>query len=684
MESRYVIGPSIGIARIGNSSDSFYLPPDELGQLPIECDSDGNPSIEPSGAYRRVRKFKDPIGAVRRQAARFQVFSYRDDEAPVEVTLASADVASITWRVHLANKKAVWYNFAELEGNLLYGPQNSYKNKKIPLRNSTKSSLDARRNLIIDPGPRSLTGALQRAEFSKASSGDYAFTSFPGKPTYGAQISTLGEIRTDEAGRLLVLGGYGRAGGDATISSFAGADSWHDDISDGPVTCTISLKSGAAIELQAWCIVGSPKFVPEITNIVTLYDVMFDVAVRHLGYMPGLFSDGAFVDSYEPLFDRDIRPILERPAAYRWVANVPSLASVSPAAFSPRDSSAKSSDVRKAYAELFRKPSPDGEVGTDANRLFASNGFPMMPLNSGSNSVSNAEGLIDKFLTLTAAQFFFLQQWVNGKFSATDDQTEDPVARLTRASLGSCVGAPLCPGIEVTWSVRNRSIYKEAFAIRHRHDADYYAAHGLDPMVDETEDRDGCEPGDLTKRMAIPWQADFFQCSIQYINFTRPDINKLGSIPVPPTYYAYWWPPQSPWHVLSGDALAELQVAAGTPAGFQVLYARGINTFAQMITAWSYLGFVVNQTDGAYRELFPYFAEQERNHSNFVSASVAIGDGSNVVTGEDSNFSNTWFLAPDSDGAPTATVAEKPEELPIQQAISFVASRNRGRQAFRD
>ncbi|MGF7181868.1 LodA/GoxA family CTQ-dependent oxidase [Tunturiibacter psychrotolerans] len=32
---------------------------------------------------------------------------------------------------------------------------------------------------------------------------------------------------TDDAGRLLVLGGFGKSGGDTAITSFAGADTWH-------------------------------------------------------------------------------------------------------------------------------------------------------------------------------------------------------------------------------------------------------------------------------------------------------------------------------------------------------------------------------------------------------------------------------------------------------------------------
>ena len=214
MSIRYAIGPQIGVARLGNSRDSFYLSPDRTGALPIECDQHGNPASK-NGAFESVRKFKDSEGRVRRQGAWFRVFRIEDGKADgLEVTLDDAEVATITWTAHLASKKAAWYNFAELEGNLLYGGSNSYENKKVPLRNASVTDPTERQKLIIDPGPRTVSGALQSAEFSSDTiPPTYRFGSFPTKPKVGDQITTLGGMRTDAAGRLVVLGGFGLAGG---------------------------------------------------------------------------------------------------------------------------------------------------------------------------------------------------------------------------------------------------------------------------------------------------------------------------------------------------------------------------------------------------------------------------------------------------------------------------------------
>jgi L-lysine 6-oxidase len=185
--------------------------------------------------------------------------------------------------------------------------------------------------------------------------------------------------------------------------------------------------------------------------------------------------------------------------------------------------------------------------------------------------------------------------------------------------------------------------------VKRRHDEGFYTEHGLDPVEDET-DGEGCEPGDLTKRMAIPWQADFFQCSVQFVNLTDPRVNKDESgIPLPPTYYAYWWPPQSPMYVITGELNASQQQTSGQPAGAQVYYPRGINTFADMIIGWKYLGFVANQNTSQSGRKYPYFVEVERNEEKFVATAVAVGPVSNFANAQDMTFSPMYFLRDEVD-----------------------------------
>ncbi len=695
---QYSIHPAIGIGRVGNSTGAFYLAPETIGGLPIEADANGNPLSE-GGKPVYVSQFKDTSGRIRRQAAGFRIYRTVPGQAGrrVAVSLDDPAIEKIVWTVHMANKKAVWWNYVPLIGDLMFGQLNSYQTwTDTPaawklsqtswtiLRNDGTPAA-SRQTLIVDPGPRVLDAPLGKVGFDAASAGAYPHVSFPDPQviTQGLPVRTLGEMRTDAKGNLVVLGAFGRAGGSESITGFGGGDTWNDDIADGPVSATLHFKDGSApIELKAWVVIGSPKFAPELVNISTWDDVVADMSIKFKHALPAAYdhSKWSATDGWNPdyvvNFEQDIRPFLERMGDYQWVATVPAMTAFIRPAFDVRDASEANRANRTKFLSYFRKPStiraataqqPPGFTGGQGNQLFSdysaqepAAGIPLMPLNSGTNSVRN--NIISKFSVLTDTQYFALQQWAAGKFSATAPGLVLPgIDALDRAAIGNCVGEPMCPGIEVTWSVRNPAIYAAPYVIRHREGADYFK-NGLSPDRDECEPLDwndptvggGCEPGDLTKRMAIPWQADFYDCSVQMINFDNDALVKNPDtlIPVPPTYYAYWWPPQSPWNVISGATSKEEQLLAGVPAGMQVMYSRGVNSFSQMISSWKYLGFILNQNkDPGYGRQYPYFAEKERNHDKFVVASVGVGNASSFITGDDSNYLPAWFLK-DEDPAP--------------------------------
>jgi L-lysine 6-oxidase len=264
------------------------------------------------------------------------------------------------------------------------------------------------------------------------------------------------------------------------------------------------------------------------------------------------------------------------------------------------------------YFERYRNP-------RDKNTLFR-DGLPLMPLNAGDNNLNNRHS--SKFLSLTETQYFLLGQWAEGKFTAGKEAPSWGLHPLDRGSVGNCVGGPFSPGIEVTWSVRNPKIYSGPYRIKHRRNgAAIYAENGLDPSREECRGG-GCEPGDLTKRMAVPWQADFFDCTDETISFKDPKINVRKGIPPPPVYDAYWWPPQSPQQVIDGAFTArqqanDMKLDPAYLAGSQVPYTRGVTDVMQIVTAWRYLGFVVNRNREADGDIYPYFVETERNYKQF-------------------------------------------------------------------
>ncbi|MGJ8673728.1 CTQ-dependent lysine 6-oxidase LodA [Rubritalea sp.] len=634
------IHPKTGVGRLGNSQGQFCLAPETIGGLPFEADAYGN-QLGP------IENFKDASGQVRRQGQLFRLF----DDQGNEVTLSHPDVASIKWTAHLANKKAAWYQYSELEGNLLYGEANSYTNRAVPWRNAKQTTYDERQKLIVDPGPRTLSGVRQSVAFDQANvPNGYPATFPPSTVQYGTSITTLGELITDDEGRLIVIGAYGHAGGDEPLTSYGGSDTWHDDISDGPVYCTVTLNDGTTINLQAWVIIGSPDFAPEIVNISALSDTMFDVAVRHFDLVPNMCTNGVWNEDFQANYQRDILPIIQRIANYQWVANTQSMMSFASNIFDFSDNSPENQANRENYFSYFREGNDKSITSPDQPQelLFKDNNsdyFPMMPLNSGSNSVSNVN--IVKFLALDTTQYFLLEQWAKGSFVSDPNYQPYPISAKDMASVGNCVGLPMCPGIEVTWSVQNPAIYQSAYQIADHLGKDGYQTVGLDPSRDECEGG-GCEPGDLTKRMACPWQADFFQCTVQPVNFTDPSVNKhatnTGNEPLPPTYYSYWWPPQSPWDVLTGELTEDGQAHSHLPAGQQMNYARGINSFVQMVEHWSALAFIRNNNSSD--KGFPYFTETERNNELFSYEEVGIGTISQNPQDNETTIP-VFFIEPD-------------------------------------
>ena len=355
----YRIHPAIGIARLGDSPEEFCISPERPAALPLACDSDGNSDVE---GEKPVQTFKDAEGRIKRQAARFQIFVYDEDSPqgrplklgdPVEGGGNSGLLADIEWRVHVANKKAAWFEFDATRGETGY-PDGT------PLRNADVTGDEARQKLIIDPGPQTVNvTSRRRAGFGRDSNPYYA-PNFPPTGMRPHDIHTLGEVLTDDSGRLLVLGGHGRSGTWKTgisqprIDHYANTDGWFDDISDGPVMARLVMNSEAVgatryidVEYPAWVLTGYPRYAPEVLDMITLDDLVTDLGIREMAARTDMFgSAGTFADperidptdlpallhwkagrrqwnpEYRPWFWRDIWTILFRPDEFSYFTNI--------------------------------------------------------------------------------------------------------------------------------------------------------------------------------------------------------------------------------------------------------------------------------------------------------------------------------------------------------------------------
>jgi L-Lysine epsilon oxidase N-terminal/L-lysine epsilon oxidase C-terminal domain len=505
MRRVYQIHPAIGIARLGNSTTEHVIGPEV-----------------PGAAAQAQGPFRDPQNAIKRQGVRFRIYEFEHDDsgrlaAVREITAAEAQ---IEWRVHLVNAKAAADKFPSFAGR----PETP-RNRDIADRS----------RLVIDAGAQRISGGGQRIELA----GAFLETAVP-----------LGTLLTDEAGRLIVLGGFGTSRSvppgeplGPPTGDFANNDLWCDDIADGPVSATLRFGREPPVEpLPARVIVAPPDFAPAIGNVTTLYDVVFEVATE---FDPTLAVR-------EPLsFTRHIYPILAHAATLAWVSPIASAGHGKGAGgdFLHPQVLASLADNRAAAAaaraDVFRRlRSPFGESGP----------LGTMPrLNAGLDPDRPDQGRVPP--TLTAHQYNLMRDWKDGLFAAdwtgappapppfAEIPPPDQPAALDVAALETSVGAPFFPGIECGFPIAQRATYEAPFRI----------ARTL-------------PPGALTARMAVPWQADFLDC---------------GTL---------WWPGQRPNSVRRDGEWQDW-----TPASFG---------YVDMVDNWARLGFIVRRGDE--------YVEQER------------------------------------------------------------------------
>jgi L-Lysine epsilon oxidase N-terminal/L-lysine epsilon oxidase C-terminal domain len=509
--TEYRIYPSIGIARVGNSADGFVIGPEA-------------PGVVPTGPFRGAKD-----GGIKPQAARFRIYKVKIDDNENETALeeiVGGGNSTIEWSVNLANRKAVGLKIFDT------------LRRKTPPEPRNKG-LD--RNKLIITASGSVSGSKTlgpllagKIEFAKPNTKGVTFTNI--------ELATL---RTDDAGRLLVVGGPGKSGSlpNASLPSFADNDGWYDSVSDGPVSATVRVGGQEFNAIPSWVVVTVPRFAPGIYGVVTWYDQAVSMAREN--------AIGRFDQPRTTSFTRDIYPILKRADNLRDVHS-PAHSSDAPALADAAQIDAYKD--RPARANVQSRLTP---VGAPAPSYEKKPPLGMPKLNSGANPDTDPNSPPFIFLSLTRYQMAHIENWVNGAFDA-DWPGHPPVATpfeklpvadqgwaLNEAALEACVGGPFFPGIEGTVDVVRVSTYHP--------DANLRKEFRIDPAL---------PAGFLTEKMALPWQADFADCG------------------------NYWWPSQRP-----DDVTTKV-------GGNEVRWDRGVvgsvlNGHQNMVDDWSKLGFVV-------------------------------------------------------------------------------------------
>lgn len=618
----FKIHPAIGIARVGNApADTFFIGPEIPGE-PV------------TGAHRigtRVPPFKGDSAKslIKPQAVRFRIYEYTRNasgkwEASREVNLASKDVRSIEWKVHLANCKASFNEFWGLSGKTK--PPAEKRNRWV------KSGRSA--YLDIDFGARTIAGKSKAGiEFRhdrKKTKGQKGPTFRDDHPKAGQPvIDYLGELRTDPSGRLIVIGGKGHA--DTVVSPMdpdvgfitdlldsINNHTWFDDVSDGPVTARLSIEIDGRLETPmvagAWVIVGPPDFAPDLLEVVTLYDRLYDMAVWDLP-----------LPSDEALFDAELAPLRDlnqelRVKKYKGLKDysVSFAAEIEPVLRRMRGLGATNQTIRDNHASIGGSGNTNmrdtlanpGGLGSSARKNLFERLRPPPDLPRGFASAKSGprdmprmfgEDYPKDSLTVTRTMYALFQRWNAGGFVEGTAAAPAGITPhgLDRAALEHALGAALHPGIEVGWLIADARLYAEPFRIDHKASSPYWG-----------EGWRKVGPGFFTRQLALPWHSDFYSCTgLHYEEHYK-------------TYNA-WWPGQRPDEVKpkgSKDGKAVDWFRSSTGAwdirreledeidieiddGDAELYRM------KMLDHWSKLGFVV--------EVNGDFVEDERSSEDF-------------------------------------------------------------------
>ena len=515
----YAIHPAIGVARMGNApldlndESTFYIGPEAPYQV-ANAGNGKNPTHDPT--YK-----KD--GKIKKQAQRFRIYEYENGSARREVTLDESDVAEIRWTVHLANRKAALDTAEAAQGTIAsptYWPNDFTpaitRNAWVPLTKRGDLSIDASvSDVPADGSLKSLAGKITL------------------HPQDGVPISDdipLGSVAIESgSGRLLVFAAEGLSqgvkdgafsqnapiGNDAHIDPWANSDNWYDQSSDGRVMAEITFVSGEKISLSgpeqsAWVICSVPRYVPGLNYFTNLHDVALNAASVGDSDVP------------TPSFMRDIFPMLINVSRLQWVSAKGAeghglskqgyfLARDKLKHLADDDSDPNSIPYKMRQSVFSRMRDPNELPVRPYNNLtreqIKPKQMPQLP-----DEVIARPGKEDwDIAAVTPLQYAMMKKWRDGDFVA-DFEGELPEFipleqieinaqpdALDRAALSGTAGTPFFPGIE-SWNIMQVS--------------DMYAA----PL----RLKSNVQPGDLSMGNALPWQADFLDCTDTWWPVQRP------------------------------------------------------------------------------------------------------------------------------------------------------------------
>ena len=260
------------------------------------------------------------------------------------------------------------------------------------------------------------------------------------------------------------------------------------------------------VDDPAWVIVGYPRFAPQILDMVTLNEVVEDLAIRQFAFRPEMYGIPPFDPStpspktdeawrvwreqarwnpdYYPHFYRDIWPILSRPQQFSWVMDFdpftggdphndtpgqhgnldPDLLGIPPYHGQDPAEEQRFRALRKFVFEVLRRPGEEnqltrplspGQIGSAHNPEYHRQTSTHSAALTG--DLQNrlvampylcgdnplSNLVVSKFLRLTDTMLFLLGQWALGNF--INEKRED--IPIQSAGAGAKTGRQLDLGV---------------------------------------------------------------------------------------------------------------------------------------------------------------------------------------------------------------------------------------------
>ncbi|TCI93812.1 LodA/GoxA family CTQ-dependent oxidase [Tenacibaculum sp. M341] len=621
------IYPSIGIARLGNG-------PATKEEVVF------TPEIPWKNLYDEQLEFRTKDGALKKQAQRFYIYECDDNGVPVKKLDPST--CNIEWSVEVANKKPFWYDFnnsldlsvksknENLSPNFFAkeiapGISTSRRNPNVLNQKLINTGdTDFRRELVNSPKLVSVSETNKR----QMTGGKFPF---PQTEANNSRIATamktnvkdvnLGTIEHDE-GTLIF---YPADGISAALNpsdlntDFADNSNWYDDICDGRVTARVTI--GNTIyelndaESAAWIATAPPDYAPQIQPLATMYDLICGIHID---------------ESSEKTDFSAIFPILYRLYRMQWV-NLSDF--LSPSFRETIDQIIAKGDFKLLFSNSDEaKPLREKIFNSFRDPLYNYNNEPIIPsksvtditnIGSGNEEIKypfypgdgiNYPGSPAQWFAIPPILYNELRKWRDGNFysleadedftsmeaigkyyrdhfiKAANDPTKEALL-MTRAVLETLYGGGFHPGVELTWPMRHKEMYKEnkevyakvsddnsLFGLREirvnaatkEEQAEiFYNDFGFQMNSDDVADsikpnntKDWLwksTPGDLTKWMGIPWQSDAGSCQKVFLD---------SQYPIPA-----WWAANLPVDVLTEESLVAMRNAKLTPNTVEYLYA---------------------------------------------------------------------------------------------------------------